>query len=236
MQLLESAVSRQLTGFDGILKYPGAIENAATLLFGICNDHPFHNGNKRTALVATLAHLDCNRLVLHGAKERELLRFMVSVADHKIVEERVKKGRDYVRIPRRGTSDEEVAAIASWLAARTQRITRGEHPITYRELRRILSHFGFEIANPRNMKVSICRRETKRQILRQPKVILKPVLTIDWPSDGRLVATKDIKRIRRELRLCEEDGIDSEAFYGSGVRVDAFINQYRTVLRRLADR
>src|SRR6187402_3953254 len=60
--LLGSAVYRQHSGFEGYLKYSDAISNAATLIYGICNDHPFHNGNKRTALVSLLVHLDKNKL------------------------------------------------------------------------------------------------------------------------------------------------------------------------------
>jgi len=58
MTLLESAVSRQHTALGGRLKYADPVSSAATLLYGICSDHPFHNGNKRTALVAMLVHLD----------------------------------------------------------------------------------------------------------------------------------------------------------------------------------
>lgn len=46
--LLESAVNRQHSGSGSWLKYADPIANAATLAFGICCDHPFHNGNKRT--------------------------------------------------------------------------------------------------------------------------------------------------------------------------------------------
>ena len=94
MSLLESAVCRQESGFDDLLKYHEPVINAATLLYGICNDHPFHNGNKRTSLVATLAHLDRNRLVLHQTKQKELFRLMISVADHSILDSPVKVGRD----------------------------------------------------------------------------------------------------------------------------------------------
>jgi death-on-curing protein len=64
--LLESAVSRQHSGFGLFRKYKDPIPNAATLGFGICCDHPFHNGNKRTALVSMLAHLDKNHLALNA--------------------------------------------------------------------------------------------------------------------------------------------------------------------------
>jgi death on curing protein len=60
--LLASAAFRQNTSLNGIMKYPDPFSNAATLTFGICCDHPFHNGNKRTALVSLLAHLYNNRL------------------------------------------------------------------------------------------------------------------------------------------------------------------------------
>ena len=62
MNLLESAVSRQFTGYEGRLKYDTPILNAASLTYGICSNHPFHNGNKRTSLVAMLCHLDRNDL------------------------------------------------------------------------------------------------------------------------------------------------------------------------------
>ena len=232
--LLASAVARQHTGFQGAMKYPDPIENAATLLFGLCNDHPFHNGNKRTALVAALAHLDKNRYVLRSTKERELVRLMVDVADHKIVRVRVKRGRDHIWVPRRGTADQEVAAVAEWLRGRTERLTLGEAQITYRELKRILKRFDYVIANPRNMKVSICRIERKRGLLLRGRETHKPVMTIDWPGEGRKVARSTLKQIRRTLELEEKNGVDRAAFYGDGVRVDAFINQYRTVLRKLA--
>ena len=48
MHLLESAIARQDAGFAGQLKYPTAVVNAATLGYGLCLNHPFHNGNKRT--------------------------------------------------------------------------------------------------------------------------------------------------------------------------------------------
>jgi prophage maintenance system killer protein len=53
--LLESAVARQQTGAGEFLKYSSVYSNAATLTFGLCCNHPFHNGNKRTALVRRMS-------------------------------------------------------------------------------------------------------------------------------------------------------------------------------------
>src|SRR5205823_1027572 len=77
--LLESAVNRQHSGHGQTLKYPDSLGNAATLAFGICCDHPFVNGNKRTALVATLVHLDKNNLCLHDTSQSDLYRLMLSI-------------------------------------------------------------------------------------------------------------------------------------------------------------
>ncbi len=58
--LLESAVGRQHFGYGGQMKYNTPLSNAASLCYGVCSNHPLHNGNKRTALVALLCHLDKN--------------------------------------------------------------------------------------------------------------------------------------------------------------------------------
>src|SRR4051794_23296475 len=80
--LLESAVLRQQVGYGGKLKYPDPYENAATLTFGICCGHPFNNGNKRTALVAMLAHLDANGHAVFGMNQMDLYRMIKAVATH----------------------------------------------------------------------------------------------------------------------------------------------------------
>ena len=56
---LESALAQPFQGFGGVDLYPGAAEKAACLLFGLIEDHPFADGNKRTACVAALAYLAC---------------------------------------------------------------------------------------------------------------------------------------------------------------------------------
>ncbi len=233
--LLESAVNRQTSGFEDRLKYHEPVVNAATLLYGICNDHPFHNGNKRTALVATLAHLDRNNLVLKDTKQREIFALMIAVADHKLLTNQIKIGRDTHAVPRRGTADEEVLALRDWLTPRVDKITRGEIRITYRELRKILARFGYTIRPGKSTKVSICRATNPRPSL-FGKQKIKAVMSIDWHDDGREIAIGTVKHIRETLRLCERDGVTRETFYGGGLRVDRFINEYRIVLRKLANR
>jgi hypothetical protein len=160
---------------------------------------------------------------------------MIAVADHSVVQNIVKIGRDTQLVPRRGEPGEEVEAVAAWFRPRVARITRGETPITYRELRQILTNFNFTLHPMNNRKVDICAMETRR-ILFKPREHRKTVMAISWPSDGRVVPMHQIKYIRQTLKLCEGDGVTRDAFYSKGVRVDSFINEYRQVLRKLASR
>jgi len=235
ISLLESAVNRQHSGFGGLLKYHDPVLNAVTLLYGVCHDHPFHNGNKRTALVCALAHLDRNHLILKTTKQKELFNLMIAVADHAIVRNAVKIGRDTQLVPRRGEPDEEVEAVAAWLRPRVAPITRGETPITYRELRQILTNFNFMLHPMNNRKMDVCAIETRRRLFKA-REHRKTLMAISWPGEGRVVPMPQIKHIRQTLKLCEEDGITRDTFYSKGVRVDSFINEYRQVLRKLASR
>jgi len=58
--LLESAVAAPRASFGGQSPFTDAIEVAAAYLFYLCRNHPFIDGNKRTALGACLVFLKLN--------------------------------------------------------------------------------------------------------------------------------------------------------------------------------
>src|SRR4051812_2152746 len=126
INLLESAVARQHVGFEQSLKYSTATLGTATLMFGICNNHPFYNGNKRTALVAGLTHLDRNNLVLDAVRREDLYALMLRMAKHTM------SGLAQKDVPTKFDFwDLEVWAIAEWLEGCARKLTRGERTITY---------------------------------------------------------------------------------------------------------
>ena len=235
MALLESAVGRQNVGFGRFRKYSTPAENAATLAFGLCNNHPFHNGNKRTALVAMLAHLDGNKRTLVDTKQGDLYAMMLALATNQM-STFATKGRRQRLLFARNPADIEVAALAHWLEPRLQQVRRGERRITYRELRGILRRFNYELRPSGSNSAEIYKViEKKKGILRREDVTeYRRVGRIGYHSEGEQVSMKTIKDVRRITGLREEDGCDSEAFYESGVQFDIFINRYRTILRRLA--
>ena len=61
--LLESAVAAPQATFGGEPLMAGAAEIAAAYLFYLCRNHPFVDGNKRTALAACLVFLGANGLL-----------------------------------------------------------------------------------------------------------------------------------------------------------------------------
>ncbi|MHB1657662.1 MAG: type II toxin-antitoxin system death-on-curing family toxin [Burkholderiales bacterium] len=233
--LLDSAVSRQETSLNGLLKYPEPIANASTLLYGVCNNHPFHNGNKRTALVSMLVHLDKNKFTIFNTPQDELYDFMIKVADHKIIDisgkhSKVKSSKEQII-----NSDDEVNTITQWVKKRSASIKKGEKNITYRELRRILSSFSYNIEDHHRNMVSIVRYDSKKSFFRRKEIQKRThIRNIPWPGDNCEVSINNIKNIREMCHLEECDGVDSDSFYNYTTIVDSFINKYRKVLKNLA--
>lgn len=77
--LLESAVANPLATFGGEELYPGLLPKVAALLYGLVRNHPFVDGNKRTAFVVAVVVLAKNgrRLV---ATDADVVAFMEAVA------------------------------------------------------------------------------------------------------------------------------------------------------------
>ena len=60
LALLESAVAAPQASFSGQSPYQDIVEVAAAYLFYLCKNHPFLDGNKRTALGACIVFLRLN--------------------------------------------------------------------------------------------------------------------------------------------------------------------------------
>lgn len=93
---LESALATQTQAVFGEELYVGLHEKAVALIRGIIADHPFVDGNKRTAMLAGLTFLELNGIGFK-AKTGELEDFAVRVATEKL----------------------DIAAIANWFIKTT---------------------------------------------------------------------------------------------------------------------
>ena len=78
--LLESALAQPLQSFDGAELYPTDEAKACRYAYGIIKNHPFVDGNKRTATALMGASLRISGLAFRPRHD-ELLRAMLGVAE-----------------------------------------------------------------------------------------------------------------------------------------------------------
>ncbi len=73
--LLDSAVAQPFASFGGEDLYPTLAEKAAALGFSLVQNHPFHDGNKRTALAAMVMFLGRNgqRMIAKPEEQAEVI-------------------------------------------------------------------------------------------------------------------------------------------------------------------
>ncbi len=69
-ELLSSALAMPRATFQGKLPHEDAFDQAAAYAFHIYQNHPFVDGNKRTALAAALVFLDLNGVQLSDPDDR----------------------------------------------------------------------------------------------------------------------------------------------------------------------
>jgi len=78
MGLIESAVARPQSGFNGKYLYTNIFDMAAALLQSLLKNHPFVDGNKRTALTSASIFLEINGYLLNR-NDNEIVEFAVRV-------------------------------------------------------------------------------------------------------------------------------------------------------------
>lgn len=221
--LLSSALTRPQTGLGDAMKYPTIELAGGALLHSLVMNHPFHNGNKRTGVVAMLVFIDANGL-LPTCTEQELFRLVLRVAQHGLVP---------LHCP--DLADREVMEIAKWIRTNTRLIEKGERPIPWLKLRRILRGFGCvsEVSPSAGNRIKITREVLRKGLFGRTRT--EPLsIQVAYGDDGRTVERNTLNAVRRTLELDEEHGVDSRAFYEAESQPDDFIQQYRTLLRRLS--
>lgn len=210
--LFESAVARSRTGLGRHRKYPTIEMAAAALIHSLILNHPFHNGNKRTALVSTLVFLDKNGWSLR-IEEDELFDFVVSIARHGLSLSNV--GVPLSRV------DAEVYIIADWMRGNIHDTSEPSRILTFRDLRKILNQYDCQFSpGSTGSKMNISRGSLKTQV---------------WHGgEGRECDWRTIAKVRHDLELDADHGYDDDMFYNAEDHLPEFIMKYRKILDRLA--
>ena len=241
-QLLESAVGRQIAGIGGSLHRHDPVENACTLAYGIIKDHPFNNGNKRTALVSLLWHLEINGHKYCGSHD-DLYRMVLDVSNGAFDKSPNidPEHEQLLKLAKKYACNGPVELMATWMQRsgneRMRPVKKGEKVIRYRELRSILNKFGYTFDNPHGGYVDIVPTQAEKpslfsRIFRRSDRKCR----IPYPGDNQTVSIDTMKDVRRLCHLSYEDGVDYGTFYEGSPLIDDLINQYSTIIRRLARR
>lgn len=82
INLLESAVARRFQSAFGEDAYPTILEKAIALFHSLNSNHPFHDGNKRTAIIALDDFLVANGYI-QGLSNAEIYDLAILVASYK---------------------------------------------------------------------------------------------------------------------------------------------------------
>ena len=86
INLLSSAVAMPCASFSGDFLHRDIYEMAAAYAFYICPNHPFIDGNKRTALASALVFLDVNGISISDSEGR-LYEATMDIASGKMKKE-----------------------------------------------------------------------------------------------------------------------------------------------------
>ena len=225
--LLSSAVHRPRTSLGNELKYPTVEMAAAALLHSLVLDHPFHNGNKRTALVSMLVFLDENKFLL-TCGEGDLFKLVLLTAQHQLLGSRYTQSSDL--------ADREVLYISDWIRSNSRSMEFGDRAIQWRRLKRILRSYSCELQQATvGNRINIIRKKEKKGFFGRTKTITLQTQVFHG-GDGLDAEENTVVKIRKDLHLDEENGgMDTRAFYQAApYSPDDFIVKYRKTLKRLS--
>lgn len=98
--LLESALGAACQTFDGKPLHPDAVALAAAYAFYICTDHPFVDGNKRTAVGICELALAKNDRQIPGECDQQLKSHIEAIAAGEMSRQQFERWlRDVVTVP-----------------------------------------------------------------------------------------------------------------------------------------
>ena len=232
VELLQSAVYRQVVCFGGVSKWDRLFDIAATLFFGLIKDHPFHDANKRTAFLSLLYQLYENGFCpsIHEEKFEDMT---VLVAENDLG-----KYSRFRELKSKNAYDPEVRFLAKWLKDNTRRIDNKKRSVTFRDLEAILHKFGFVLENPDDNHIEVVQYRQRKRLfgLARPTEERVRLGRIGFPGRSAQVKPSTLKHVREMTNLSAKDGVDSAAFFDGLDPMQTLIASYNEPLMRLAYR
>lgn len=221
--LLCSAVARQLWAAH----LENEFEVCASLLYGLIQNHPFHDCNKRTAILSAFYFLTKSKRIpcdSHIAFEK----LTVNIARRKLG-----NYTKYKKLLKKENG--EVKVIAALLKEKTRPQEYDKPRITFNDLNKLLKRNGYALRKPSGGFIDVVSDEEKSSFMKRVlgKTSKIRIVFKGWKSE---VHEADLDRLKRITGLTPQNGFDSKVFYRGEACLPALIEEYSDMLRRLADK
>jgi len=227
INLLGSALGRQITSFGGKKKWIEPLAICATLFFGLVKNHAFHDGNKRTALLILLYNLQLlGRTVNCPKKEFETLT--VRIASNEL-----NKYSFYSKFLSK--DDTDILVIADFLRRKTRKIDTEYYPVTFEEFNASLKKFNLYLADPSNVHIWVYQKTTYKRFFKE-HTSTKKLIRIGFNGWKRQVRARAVKEALKAAKLTAKYGFDSKVFFKDNEPMHKLIEEFEGPLRRLKDK
>jgi hypothetical protein len=217
-------------------------ETTSTLLFGLIMNHPFHDANKRTALLTALSLLHRKKRIIRLPQKR-LDALVIAIAEGSLESYFERDARHLERLQEmKDLPDEDgtVYVVAEFLKRNTRYRDDSTPTVTYSELNRALKKHGFELRNPNGNYINIVRVEPAKPggflglgARPEREVFLGQVGFPGWKDQVRGSA---LKTVRQATGLTTQNGCDTQVLFEDAEPLSSLISEYAEPLKRLANK
>lgn len=233
--MLESAVYRQETGIDDYYKYNDTYSNSATLCYGIIKNHAFHNGNKRTGLLALIKHLHSNGYVLRNKLgNAELYELIVCIAKGNLNEHSKIYSQSYKDEDVTWDMDGNIGYLAFWIKQNSMpKSLYIAQQLKTKTLKSILNQKGIQYKEEGKYIVLEIVKPKKLLGIKYDEEVVKRKKYFIGKRKEKIKKSK-LDKIRKDFNLTRSDGVDNVAFYDDKNIIDEEIKKYKQIIYRLS--
>jgi len=231
INILGSALGRQITGSGTYSKWNTSEEICATLFYGLVKNHAFFDVNKRTSLLTLFYQLYKFKRV-PNVKLKEFEKLAIDVAS-----DNLESYTNFKKFKNKSfnVQDQRVLCIADFIHSKTRIIDKRIYILSCRELMRLLKKQGF-IVELNEQNISILKKERKGWFQKKEKHTKVMSLPLGNKGIRSEISKKMMKEILKNCNLTEKDGVDSKAFYEEEESLVSLIDRYYLPLKRLKDK
>lgn len=211
VDMLESACMRPHTSLGDEEKYKTVLEKLASLFYSLVMNHPFHDGNKRTALASLISGMSLNkRYFKPGTTDESIFQMVVSLARNDFP-----PGHSLERPP----ADFVVGELHTWIRSNTAQKSIAAPTITIGKFLSIIRDAGARVKpssngylifhNKESIRISSTTRRLAGEVMKKylSKLGLsesRTAIMLEERMDGLSPEKSEIRKYKKVLTMLAE--------------------------------